>query len=121
MYSGANKISLTLTFILLTVGVAIHGGGQTPSETVDKYQWLEDVSGDRSMAWVRAENERSSKILENDPRFAGLAATALALSGYLRSPDLFRAGALRSQHPEEDLPLAYARGSVGSGFRFTSL
>jgi prolyl oligopeptidase len=43
----------------------------------DKYQWLEDVSGARSMAWVKAENERSAKILESDPRFAGLEASAL--------------------------------------------
>jgi prolyl oligopeptidase len=43
----------------------------------DKYQWLEDVSGERSMAWVRAENERSAKVLETDPHFAGLEAAAL--------------------------------------------
>ncbi len=50
----------------------------------DKYQWLEDVSGERSMAWVRSENERSAKILEADPRFASLAASALKV---LESPD----------------------------------
>jgi len=41
----------------------------TASET-DKYAWLEDVSGDRSMTWVKAENERSAKVLEADPRYA---------------------------------------------------
>jgi prolyl oligopeptidase len=46
-------------------------------QTVDKYEWLEDVSGERSMAWVKAENERSAKVLEADPRFAGLEAAAL--------------------------------------------
>jgi prolyl oligopeptidase len=50
----------------------------------DKFQWLEDVYGDRSMAWVKAENDRSAKILEADPRFAPLEAAALKV---LESPD----------------------------------
>jgi prolyl oligopeptidase len=57
---------------------------QQPSEPADRYQWLEDVSGGRSMAWVRAENERSARVLENDPHYAGLEAAALKL---LESPD----------------------------------
>jgi prolyl oligopeptidase len=77
MHSGAHRISITVRLILLTTALTSHSGGQTPAEAVDKFQWLEDVSGERSMAWVRAENERSSKILENDPRYADLAATAL--------------------------------------------
>jgi prolyl oligopeptidase len=54
-----------------------------PAQT-DKYQWLEDVSGDRSLAWVTAENQRTAKVLESDPRFAGLQATALKV---VESPD----------------------------------
>jgi prolyl oligopeptidase len=57
---------------------------QPPDDQPDKYQWLEDVSGDRSLAWVRAENERSAKVLESDPRFATLQAEALKI---LESPD----------------------------------
>ncbi|RXH54296.1 prolyl oligopeptidase family serine peptidase [Granulicella sibirica] len=57
---------------------------QTSTEQPDKYQWLEDVSGERSMSWVKAENERTSKVLEADPRFAGLQADALKV---LESPD----------------------------------
>ena len=44
---------------------------------MDKYQWLEDVNGDRALAWVRAENERSAKILESDSHYAALEADAL--------------------------------------------
>ncbi len=62
----------------------INVGAQTPAESADKYQWLEDVSGERSMAWVKAENERSAKVLESDPHFAGLEETALKV---LESPD----------------------------------
>ena len=61
-----------------------HSGAQTPVEQPDKYQWLEDVNGERSLAWVRAENERTAKVLESDPRFAGLQADALKV---LESPD----------------------------------
>jgi prolyl oligopeptidase len=57
---------------------------QQPAEPADRYQWLEDVSGGRSMAWVKAENERSAKVLENDPHYAGLEAAALKV---LESPD----------------------------------
>jgi prolyl oligopeptidase len=50
---------------------------QTAPESIDKYQWLEDVNGDRAMAWVRTENERSAKVLENDSHYAALEADAL--------------------------------------------
>jgi prolyl oligopeptidase len=67
--------------------------GSVPDQP-DNYQWLEDVNGDRSMAWVKAENERSAKVLEADPRFAEFKAEALKV---LESPDrlafpVFRSG-----------------------------
>lgn len=43
----------------------------------DKYIWLEDVNGARAMDWVKAENARSAKVLEADPRFAAYTAEAL--------------------------------------------
>jgi prolyl oligopeptidase len=57
---------------------------QTSSESPDKYQWLEDVSSERSLAWVKAENERSLKVLESDPHYKPLEAAALKV---LESPD----------------------------------
>jgi hypothetical protein len=60
------------------------GRSQTvTTEQPDNYKWLEDISGDRSMAWVKAENERSAKVLEADPRYAGMQADALKV---LESP-----------------------------------
>ncbi len=56
----------------------------TPAERADNYVWLEDVNGPRAMAWVKAENERTAKILQSDPRFATLEAEALKV---LESPD----------------------------------
>ncbi len=46
----------------------------------DPYRWLEDVSGARSLKWVDAENARSLKVLEGDPRYATLHADALTLA-----------------------------------------
>src|SRR5580700_9643033 len=97
--SGAEKTSLFMVtgislrarlsaaLLIAMTGVTMtlmNAGTQAPTESADKYQWLEDVSGERSMAWVKAENERSAKVLESDPHFAGLEATALKV---LEAPD----------------------------------
>ncbi|HZL56542.1 MAG TPA: hypothetical protein VFC21_05645, partial [Bryobacteraceae bacterium] len=60
---------------MTTAGICAQA--QTPADAPDKYRWLEDVSGARSMEWVNAENARTAKVLENDPSFAGLEAAAL--------------------------------------------
>src|SRR3981081_2766691 len=56
---------------------------QTLTEPADKYQWLEDVSGERSLAWGNAENERSAQALDVGPVYTTLAETALKV---LESP-----------------------------------
>ena len=53
-------------------------------EQVDNYRWLEDVDGDRSLAWVKAQNARSTEVLEGDPRFRDLKQAALKV---YESPD----------------------------------
>lgn len=45
----------------------------------DPYLWLEDVEGEKALEWVRAQNERSLDVLENDPRFADLYAEAKSI------------------------------------------
>ena len=85
---------LRALLLVVMTGMAvstIHIGAQTPPELTDPYQWLEDVSGQRSMAWVQAENERSAKVLEGDPRYAELEAAALKV---LESPDRLRIPAI---------------------------
>jgi prolyl oligopeptidase len=89
LFSRATAASLLLAMVWISADA------QT-SEPQDKYQWLEDVSSPRSMAWVKAENERSAKVLQSDPRFASLDAMALKV---LESPDRlplpdFREGAI---------------------------
>lgn len=66
------------------VAVSVTGKSQTVTEQPDNYQWLEDVNGARSLEWVRAENARSAKVLQGDPRFAEFEAAALKV---LESPE----------------------------------
>jgi prolyl oligopeptidase len=75
---------LPIAMMTSVFSTTTHSGAQAPAEQPDKYQWLEEVNGERALAWVRAENERTAKVLESDPRFAGLQADALKV---LESPD----------------------------------
>jgi len=77
-----------LFFILIALSAFAQN---PPSDANDKYQWLEDVNGDRSIEWVKAENARSAKVLEADPRFATYTAEALKVledPSRLPAPDL---------------------------------
>ena len=51
-----------------------------PDTTADPFRWLEDVNGERSMTWVRAENARTLGVLEKDPRFQALYRDALTIA-----------------------------------------
>ncbi len=45
----------------------------------DPHLWLEEVEGERALAWVRAENARSLAVLEADPRYRTFYEAALAI------------------------------------------
>jgi len=47
----------------------------------DPYQWLEDIDGARSMAWVAQQNEATAKRLAALPQYEGLYRDALAVLG----------------------------------------
>src|SRR5271170_8346957 len=66
------------------VAVSVTGKSQTVTEQPDNYQWLEDVNGARALERVKAENARSAKVLQGDPRFAEFEAAALKV---LESPE----------------------------------
>jgi prolyl oligopeptidase len=42
------------------------------SDTPDPYLWLEDVQGERALAWVRERNAHSESLLQSQPGFAAL-------------------------------------------------
>jgi prolyl oligopeptidase len=81
---GALLFALLIAFAVVS---ARAGFAQTASPSAlpepaatDPYLWLEDVNGDRAMAWVRAENAKTLAVLEKDPRFASLASDALKIA-----------------------------------------
>ena len=54
-------------------------GGFATTDATDPYLWLEEVEGERAMAWVNEHNTRSLGVLQGDPRYEGLHDQALAL------------------------------------------
>ncbi len=83
-------------------------GGALPA---DKYTWLEDVSGSRSMDWVKNENARTEKVLDADPRYAANYADALKLAedpNRLAVPSL-RAGVIYNQWRDATNPRGLLR------------
>jgi len=94
LQSRSTAVLLTI-FIGTTLGSAL-AQAQNTTEQPDKYQWLEDVNGERSMAWVNAENARSAKVLTADPHYNVLAETALkVLESPTRLPNpQFRVGTI---------------------------
>ncbi len=50
-----------------------------PAESADPYLWLEDVEGERALAWVAAQNRESEARLTADPRFAAVQTAAYAV------------------------------------------
>jgi prolyl oligopeptidase len=66
---------------------------QAVAEQPDKYTWLEDIYGDKQLAWVKAENQRTASVIEQDPRYATNQAEALKV---LDSPERLAFPAFRS-------------------------
>ena len=54
-------------------------GGFATTDATDPYLWLEEVEGERALAWVNEQNTRSLGVLQGDPRYAELHEQALAL------------------------------------------
>ncbi len=85
------------------------GQGST-AEQPDKYTWLEDIHGEKAMAWVKAENERTAAVIEKQKPFADLEEEALRV---LDSPDKlanpqFRGGMVYNTWRDKD----HVRGIV---------
>ncbi|MES2834716.1 MAG: prolyl oligopeptidase family serine peptidase [Pseudomonadota bacterium] len=54
-------------------------GAFATSDATDPYLWLEEVDGERAMAWVEEHNRRSLGVLQGDPRYETLHAQALEI------------------------------------------
>ena len=90
MFPAAGRAGTMLAFAGILM-VAAQGGAQQlqktggasappPGQPGDKYAWLEDVSGPRSMAWVNAENAKTGAVLKADPRYQANFNAALAVA-----------------------------------------
>ena len=80
------------------------------AEQPDKYTWLEDIHGEKSMEWVKAENARTAAVLEKQKPFEELREQALQV---MDSPDKlpypqFRGGLVYNTWRDKD----HVRGIV---------
>ena len=88
---------LSLFLLIVALATTRMTWTQTSDSTgPDKYAWLEDIHGEKPLAWVKAENARTAAVLEKDPHFAPLQVEALKVR---ESPDRlpwpeFRGGAI---------------------------
>ena len=72
--------AFSLALVCLTLSaVSFHAHSQS-ADPEDKYIWLEDVHSQRAMDWVKAEDARTAKIMDADPRFASFNEAALKVS-----------------------------------------
>ena len=58
--------------LLFSTAMATAAFAQTQAPQEDPYLWLEDVTGEKALAWVKEQNADSKKVLETQPEFADL-------------------------------------------------
>lgn len=58
---------------------ALPGASAQPQAADDPYLWLEDVTGDRALAWVKEQNAQSTRELESSPDFDPLRQRLLSI------------------------------------------
>lgn len=54
-------------------------GGVQPQSSDDPYSWLEEVTGEKALSWVRQQNALSTKELESSPVFEPIRARLLSI------------------------------------------
>ncbi|MCW8927021.1 MAG: S9 family peptidase, partial [Xanthomonadales bacterium] len=75
----------TLVLLLATVAMSSSWAGDDP------YLWLEDINGEKALAWVEAQNKSTAERLESKPIFAQLLAQArAALNSTSRLPEVYQ-------------------------------
>ena len=50
-----------------------------PAAPADPFQWLEDITGAKAVAWVQGQNAKTRAVLEADPRYETFRQEALAI------------------------------------------
>lgn len=75
---------IIIAAVVAALGAIPANAQQAVPEQPDNYIWLEDIHGEKPIAWVKAENARAAAVIEKDKHFAPLQAEALSV---LESPD----------------------------------
>ena len=84
------RVAIIAAFI---VGVSMTIGVSAAFAQEDPYLWLEDVTGDRAIAWVKQQNVKSQKTLEASPQFAAIRDKTLdVLNSRARIPAIVKRG-----------------------------
>lgn len=78
MASGLPAVSLIGAAIIAAAAAA--ATADTAPARDDPFAWLEQVDGERAMAWVEAENAKTAAVLERDPRYGDLFDQALKIA-----------------------------------------
>ena len=74
MNTRSRKIRIRLLAVFaLAAGAALAQGGGDP------FQWLEDVNGEKALAWARAHNAKTTKVLEARREYAPVYAKTLEI------------------------------------------
>jgi prolyl oligopeptidase len=69
MKSSLVPLSILAMVVLMSLPASTHAATAAPT---DPWLWLEDVSGDKALEWVKQQNEQSTGELAGTPRFQAL-------------------------------------------------
>jgi len=76
---GTSAMAQTPTRTPVPANPPLAEGAFATSDATDPYLWLEEVDGERAMAWVNEHNTRSLGVLQGDPRYEPLHQQALEI------------------------------------------
>ena len=93
--------------------------GMTNAESLDPFLWLEDVLGERALAWVRERNAESQALLQARPEYEPIRAGLLEMmNAKERIPQVARrADFLYNFWQDEDHPRGLWRRTTLAGYR----
>jgi prolyl oligopeptidase len=72
---------MTFIFRAMTAAILMTGipGATSAQDSADPHQWLEEVRGEKALAWARAESDKTLKAFQSDRRYQGLYDRALEI------------------------------------------
>ena len=77
--TALSSVAMAQTSAPAPAPAEVAGGRFATSDATDPYLWLEEVEGQRALAWVEEQNRRSLGVLQGDPRYETLHQQALAI------------------------------------------